>query len=211
MAEILDITAPFSQHLPVWPGVAPTEIFPASSIAKGDMGNTLRINTINHVGTHMDAPRHFLEEGATLDELPLELVCGRAKVIWVDNQYEIPVEALEKAGIEGEERILIKSRMSWGEWWEKPFIPDFPHLSDAAAIYLVDAGVKLVGIDYISISGYNKNEVSIHTTLLGSGVWIVEGLLLQNVEPGHYELYCLPLKIKAGDGAPCRAILKTLS
>lgn len=211
MSKILDITAPLSNQVPPWPGVEPVQITTGSSIAQGHMGNTLRINTINHIGTHMDAPRHFLDDGPTLDDLPLEVVCGKAKVIWVGSENEISVDDLKKAGVEGEKRILIKSRMSDIEWYTQPFITDFVHLSDAAADYLVEVGVELVGMDYLSVSGYNKNEVYVHQTLLSNKVWIIEGLVLKNVQPGHYGLYCLPLKLKGGDGAPCRAILKPLS
>ncbi|WP_017733121.1 cyclase family protein [Nafulsella turpanensis] len=210
MSSIIDITAPFSNTTPVWPGVEGVKISTGSSIALGHMGNTLRIDTINHAGTHMDAPRHFLNDGKTLDALPLEVVCGRAKVIWVDSQYEITIEDLQKACIAGEERVLIKSRMSAIEWWTQPFIEDFVHLSDAAAEYLVEVGVKLVGVDYVSVAGYNKNEVFVHQTLLGNDIWIIEGLVLAEAEPGYYELCCLPLKLKEGDGAPCRAILKPI-
>lgn len=210
MRRILDITVPLSEKIPVWPGTKPVQIVKGASMEKGDEANTVYIHTTNHVGTHMDAPRHFVKNGATLDELPLELVCGRAKVIEVKSRDEISVEELKKAGIEGEERVLIRSRMSSIEWWKQEFITDFVHLSDAAAEYLVEAGVKLIGVDYLSVSGYQKNEVSVHKTLLGNGIWIIEGLRLAEAEAGYYELCCLPLKLQEGDGAPCRAILKSL-
>lgn len=211
MADIIDITAPLSAKMPVWPGVEPVKISSASSIARGDMGNTLRIDTVNHVGTHMDAPHHFIDQGPTLDELPLEIVCGEALVIEVDSKNEITVEDLKKAGAEGAERLLIKSRMSEIEWWDKPFITDFVHLGNEAAEYLSATGVKLVGVDYLSVAGYNKNEIFVHQTLLSKGTWIIEGLVLRDVKPGLYELYCLPLKLQKADGAPCRAILKSLN
>lgn len=211
MAEIIDITAPLSDRMPVWPGVEPVKISSASSIARGDMGNTLRLDTVNHVGTHMDAPHHFIDQAPTMDDLPLTVVCGEASVIEVESAHEISVEDLQKAGAEGAERLLIKSRMSGIEWWNKPFITDFVHLGNEAAEFLAAAGTKLVGVDYLSVAGYNKNETFVHQALLSKGVWIVEGLLLRDVKPGRYELYCLPLKLRKADGAPCRAILKPYS
>ncbi len=211
MADIIDITAPLSAQMPVWPGVEPVKISSASSIARGDMGNTLRIDTVNHVGTHMDAPHHFIDQGPTLDDMPLEVVCGAARVIEVESKYEITVDDLERAGAAGAERLLIKSRMSAIDWWNQPFITDFVHLGNEAADYLSDAGVKLVGVDYLSVAGYNKNETFVHQTLLGNGTWVIEGLVLRHVKPGLYELYCLPLKLQKADGAPCRAILKSLN
>ena len=210
MAEIIDITAPLSANMPVWPGVEPVKISSASSIARGDMGNTLRLDTVNHVGTHMDAPHHFIDQGPTLDNLPLEVVCGEARVIEVKSEHEISVEDLQQAGAAGAERLLIKSRMSAIDWWTKPFITNFVYLGNEAAEFLAATGVKLVGVDYLSVAGYNNNETFVHQTLLGSGAWIVEGLVLRDVEAGAYELCCLPLKLEKADGAPCRAILKPL-
>lgn len=210
MADIIDITAPLSAAMPVWPGVDPVKISSASSIARGDMGNTLRLDTVNHVGTHMDAPHHFIDKGLTMDDLPLEVVCGEARVIEVKSEFEITIEDLKEAGAAGAERLLIKSRMSEVEWWSQPFITDFVHLGNEAAEYLASSGVRLVGVDYLSVAGYNKNETFVHQTLLGKGTWIIEGLVFRDVAAGTYELCCLPLKLQQGDGAPCRAILKPL-
>jgi len=156
----------------------------------------------------MDGPFHFLSEGKGLDEMPLDAAIGRAHVIEIRDPESIKPGELRPHNIQQGERLLFKTQNSTRCWQTETFVEDFVYLSQEAARYLASVGVQTVGVDYLSVGGYTKDGVETHQALLEAGIWIIEGLDLSQVEPGTYELICLPLKIADSDGAPARAILR---
>ncbi|HZY57229.1 MAG TPA: cyclase family protein, partial [Rubrobacteraceae bacterium] len=145
-----------------------------------------------------------------LDEMPLEATIGRARVIEVHDPESVKPDELRPHGIRSGERILFKTRNSARRWHEEAFIENFVYVSQEAARYLAALEVLTVGIDYLSVGGFVRDGVETHQALLEAGIWIIEGLDLSQVEPGEYELICLPLKVERGDGAPARAILRAI-
>ena len=203
---IHDITVPLSPTLPVYPGDPSVSFEPVTRIARGDTANVTRITLTTHSGTHLDVPSHCRDGGATVDHLPLSLLLGKARVLDLRGTGAIGRRELARLPVRGEERVLLLTDNSL--LWESPgFQDDFTHLTDDGAAYLIEAGVRLVGIDYLSIEGI-ASGITVHRMLLDAGVVILEGINLAEVEPGEYELICLPLKIAGGDGAPARAILR---
>ncbi|MBT1073822.1 cyclase family protein [Geobacter grbiciae] len=203
---IHDITVPLSPDLPVYPGDPPVTCEPVTRIARGDTANVTRITMTTHSGTHLDVPGHCRDGGATVDHLPLSLLMGKARVLDIRGERAIGRHELSRLPVRGEERLLLRTDNSL--LWDSPgFQDDFAHLTEEGAAFLIEAGVRLVGIDYLSIEGI-ASGITVHRMLLDAGVVILEGITLAEVEPGEYELVCLPLKIAGGDGAPARAILR---
>lgn len=206
--KIYDITISIHPQMPIWPGDPTVQIERVSQIEAGDNANVSHIAMSAHTGTHVDAPFHFLQQGITLEQVPLDWFVGPATVLEILDVDLITARDLENAAIPaGTERLLIKTRNS--EIWasgETQFQTDFVALSPDAAQYLVDRGVKLVGIDYLSIAPYKQSRPT-HKILLGAEIVVLEGVDLSAVTPGHYTLYCLPLKLDGADGAPARVIL----
>lgn len=203
---IHDITVPLSPTLPVYPGDPSVSFEPVTRIARGDTANVTRITLTTHSGTHLDVPSHCRDGGATVDHLPLSLLLGKARVLDLRGTGAIGRRELARLPVRGEERVLLLTDNSL--LWESPgFQDDFTHLTEEGATYLIEAGIRLVGIDYLSIEGI-ASGITVHRMLLDAGVVILEGITLAEVEPGEYELICLPLKIAGGDGAPARAILR---
>lgn len=203
-----DITLTITPDLPTWPGDPGIEIKRVEKIEDGSNANVTRLDMGVHTGTHVDAPYHFLQDGITVDQLNLSLLTGRAYVLHLPDVDEITAAVLEEAQIPPRtRRVLFKTRNSdlWAEG-ETEFQTDFVGLSEDGAEYLVRRGVKLVGMDYLSIAPFKKSRPT-HERLLEAGVVVVEGLNLTEVEQGRYTIYCLPLKIANSDGAPARAIL----
>lgn len=212
---IYDLSIPISPDMPVYPGDPSAEVTPASRISQGAGANVSILRFGSHTGTHVDPPFHFIEGGATVDELPLDVLVGECLVHKVESPV-IRIEDLE--GIpQGTERIIFKTGNS--DLWRaagastpirrgKPgFQTDYTYLDPDAAEWLIKLGIRLVGIDYLSIEKLKSGTHPTHTRLLQAGVVIVEGLDCSGVPEGMYTLVCLPLKIKGGDGAPARAIL----
>lgn len=202
---IYDITLPLTADMPVWPDEPGPELTPLSRIADGDPANVTRLTLGSHTGTHVDAPRHFLNDGRTVDALALDALCGPARVIHVDDATSVKRRHLEPH--RGIERILLQTRNA-ALWDRRGFQKDFVYLEPDAADWLVAQRVRLVGIDYLSIEQFNSRDYHTHHALLGAGIVIVEGLDLRKIAPGDYDLYCLPLKVVGADGAPCRAVLR---
>lgn len=203
-----DISLPLTPELPIWPGDPPFKRRHISSIEQGGNTNTSFLEMSAHMGTHVDAPDHFLGNGRTIENVPLSILCGRAYVLHLPDVDLITASILERAEIPPRtRRILFKTRNStcWVEH-EMEFRTDFVALSPDAAQYLVDRGFKLVGVDYLSVAPY-KHSRPTHEILLKAGIVIVEGLDLSAVTQGRYSLYCLPLKLAGSDGAPARAML----
>jgi arylformamidase len=206
--HIYDISLSISPHLPVWPGDPRILLERVEKIEDGSNANVSRLDMGVHTGTHVDAPYHFLREGKTIEQLNIGLFTGRAYVLHLPDVSVITAEILDKAQIPPRtRRILFKTQNS--ELWrnrETDFRTDFVGLSADGAEYLVKRGVKLVGVDYLSVAPYKQSRPT-HEILLQAGVVIVEGLDLSNISQGRYTLYCLPLKLAGSDGAPARAIL----
>lgn len=205
---IYDISLPISESLVVWPGDPAIHITQSSHIDRGDTATVSRLEMGAHTGTHVDAPAHFIRGGAGVESLDLDLLVGPALVIHALEQDVLSVEVLEELAIPpGIERLLFRTRNSerWsqgkGEFWT-----DYVGVTGEAARWLIERGVQLVGIDYLSVAPFAE-LVPPHRTLLGAGLIILEGLDLSGVAPGMYNLVCLPLKLVGGDGAPTRAIL----
>lgn len=196
--EIFDISVPIRPGMITYPGDPPVYMERAASIEEGDVANLTRLDFGVHTGTHVDAPLHFIDEGAGADALPLEVFVGPCEVVDATGASgEIGPESVPG----GVERVLFKTRNS--ELWQREgFDEDFVRIGPAAAQRLVEQGVRLVGVDYLSVGGPET-----HHTLLSAGVAAVEGLNLQAIEPGPYRLVCLPLRIVDSDGAPTRAVL----
>jgi len=202
-----------------WPGDSDCEITLALKLGAPDPNRPGAISPCNlthlslsaHTGTHMDAPRHFLAGGRTMESLPLNAVVGPCRVIEIKNKTVITVDELRTHKLKRGERILFKTRNSTKSWTlakSGRFDTAFVYISADTARYLVERGVMTVGVDYLSVGGWLKDGVECHRILLGAQVWIIEGLNLSKIKPGAYDLVCLPLKILGSDGAPARAILR---
>ncbi|MDT7542134.1 MAG: arylformamidase [Acidobacteriota bacterium] len=212
---IYDISVGISAtETPVYPGDPGIEIIAHSSLARGDAANVSMLHFGAHTATHVDAPVHFIEGARTVAELPLDALVGVALVAQVgEDVREIDADIVNALVPVGCERVLFKTRNSafWSES-RGEFRSDFTYVTTDGARALVERGVRLVGVDYLSVEQFHSEKHETHIALLSRGVIIVEGLNLQFVVAGEYELICLPLKITsgAGDGAPARAILRTL-
>lgn len=203
-----DVTVTIRESMPVWPGDPGFERSLAASIEKGDPANVSLITMGSHVGTHVDAPVHFVPGASTLDEMPIDVLVGEAAVFELDVKDMITESVLETLELTGRERVLFKTRNS--QLWDSDmFISDYVSFTPEAAMHLVDLGIKLVGIDYLSIGAYHDGART-HQVFLKNNVVVVEGLNLSEIHPGLYEIMCLPLKILGGDGAPARVFLREL-
>ncbi len=212
---LYDISVPIEDRLVTWPGDPGITVERVLDLAKEDPATVSMLHMGSHTGTHVDAFSHFKKDGLTLDQMDLDIYIGDALVVEIQNSRRITRDELETYDLEPVERILFKTRNSETEWNREPFNEHFCHLTPDAADYLIEQGIILVGIDYLSVEGYHaktlyEEDAPVHHRLLDAGIYIVEGLYLNHVPPGWYELICLPLKIKYGDGAPARAVLRTL-
>ena len=204
-----DISLTITPNMAVWPGDPKPMLERVTKIEDGRNANGSNMSMSVHTGTHVDAPYHFLQDGSTVEKMPLKILIGRAYVIHLSDDVDVITSAeLEAAEIPPRtRRVLIRTRNS--KYWSKEpgkFQEDFVGVDAAAAEYLVKRGVKLIGIDYLSVAPY-KNSKPTHITLLKAGVVIVEGLNLSQVPHGRYNLICLPLKLEGRDGSPARAVL----
>ncbi len=207
--NLIDISLTLHPDLPVWPGDAPVILERMRSISEGSASNDTRLRCSVHAGTHVDAPCHFLENGASVDQLPLDVLVGPATVVAIEDTSVITPNDLMDRNLPGDtRRLLIRTPNS--ELWSDPshrFHRDFVALNPAAAQWVVDQGIRLIGVDYLSVQRYSDTNAATHRILLKAGVVIVEGLDLRGVRPGSYELMCLPMKLAGSDGAPARAVL----
>jgi arylformamidase len=204
----IDISVTLHDGMVHWPDNPPVRITRQLDISKGDAANVSMLSMGSHTGTHMDAPLHFVAGGRGLDEMDLEATIGPARVIEISDPVSVKVSELEDQDIDAGNRVLFKTRNSNKRWVDRPFDEDFVYVSAGAAAHLVERGVRLVGVDYLSVGGFKSDGVETHTELLEAGIWIIEGLDLSGVSAGEYELICLPLKVLRSDGAPARAILR---
>ena len=206
----IDVSVSLRSGMVHWPDNPPVRIERALSIEHGDAANVSEISMGAHTGTHMDGPIHFVREGKGLDEMPFAATIGRARVIEIQDPESIKPEELDPHRLQRGERVLFKTRNSSRQWSAEDFDEDFVYISQAAARYMADRGIRTVGVDYLSVGGFRKDGEETHQALLGAEIWVIEGLDLSEVEPGEYELICLPVKIERSDGAPARAILRAI-
>ena len=192
--------------LPSWPGSPAVRLTPIHSLSEGEEWNETELGFSVHTGTHIDAPAHFVSGGGTVDEIAPDRLCGRCLVADLTGHAVVTEAALEAAAIPPDtERLLLKTDNS--RRWGPEFDPGFTGLDEGAARWVVARGIGLIGIDYLSIQAYTA-PYEVHRHLLGEGVIVLEGLCLDGIEPGIFELVCLPLKLAGAEGAPARAVVR---
>ena len=191
-----------------WVTAPPFELEERRRMSKGDPNNSSALNMSVHSGTHIDAPFHFVADGNTIDQLPLERFIGPALVYAVEAERYITKEHVAGIRLDGATRVLFKTKNS-ALLRKQEYDPDFVAFSVEAAQSLVELGVELVGLDYLSVA-HADEQVPVHRAFLDHGVVLLEGIDLSAVAPGRYELMCLPIPLGDSDGAPCRAVLRDL-
>jgi arylformamidase len=213
MSEVnswIDISLTIHPEMPYWPDNPPVSIEPSQCLAHGDVCNVSQLTLGTHTGTHVDDINHFIKGGMGVDKMPLDATIGKARVVEIADSKQITVAEIEPYELQAGERILFKTQNSDRALQSPDFVEDFVHISTEAAQYLAQKQVRTVGVDYLSVGGYQGNIIEVHHALLGSGIWVIEGLNLSQVAPREYELICLPIKLKDGDGGLARAILRPL-
>lgn len=208
--RVIDISVALRNGLVVWPSDAPVRIERKSFVERNG-ANVTEISLSSHTGTHVDPPLHFIAGGRSIDQLPPDLWVGPADVADFPGVERITAADLEHAGLPTDcRRLLLRTRNS--QYWRQDdttFHQDYAGISEDAAHWIVERGIRLIGIDYLSIEPYKMPGHPVHHTLLGAGLAILETINLSAVAPGRYQLICLPLLIAGGDGAPARALLVT--
>ena len=205
----IDVSVYLSSELPTWPGDPVLKISKAHDINKGAVANVSELSLSAHTGTHMDSPYHFINSGLTMNDWQPDFTIGKVKVFEVRNKEFITAAELKSFDIKEKDRVLFKTFNSSYKWFTKPFNANFVCFSEDGAAYLAEKKVKTVGIDYLSVGGMS-NGIEVHNHLLNASIWIVEGLYLDQISEGLYDMICMPIKIKDADGAPCRVLLKAL-
>ena len=203
-----DISLKLSGETVRWVTAAPFELEERRRMSKGDPNNSSALNMSVHSGTHIDAPFHFVADGNTIDQLPVERFIGPALVYAVEAERYITKEHVAGIRLDGATRVLFKTRNS-ALLHKQEYDPVFVAFSVEAAQSLVELGVELVGLDYLSVA-HADEQVPVHRAFLDHGVVLLEGIDLSEVAPGRYELMCLPIPLGDSDGAPCRAVLRDL-
>jgi arylformamidase len=206
----IDVSVTVRHGMPHWPDNPPVALERVMDLGRGDVCNLSRLAMGVHTGTHMDGPVHFLPQAPGMDAMPLAAAMGEARVVEIEDRREISASELGKHGLQAGERVLFKTLNSARCWQAGRFVEDFVYISEQAARCLAEAGVRTVGVDYLSVGGYHADGAAIHRILLEAGIWIIEGLDLSPVTGGRYEMICLPVKLHGCDGAPARAILRPI-
>ena len=212
MRNMIDISLPLSSDLPAWPDSSGFCLERTGQMKEGDPANVSRFRCDVHFGTHVDASLHFFVDGTRVDELSLEILIGPAVVAHLPDCSSINSEHLEALDLSPDtERLLLRTANSllWARG-EKAFYPDYVALTESGANWIADRGIRLLGVDYLSVQRFNDGP-EVHRILLQNGVVLLEGINLDGVVAGGYELICLPLNLIGAEGAPARAVLRTLS
>jgi arylformamidase len=205
--KLIDVTVPLDASLPTYPGNTPFSIEAVKRIARGDSSNVSTLHMSAHAGTHVDAPRHFFDEAGGADALPLEMMVGRTRVVEITSRSGIGAEQLADLDLSDDVRILFKTSNS--RLWASPeFHTDYVGVTASGAEHLIAHGIKVVGVDYLTVEEFKKPGAPAHHVLLGGGAIIIEGLNLRDVDPGIYDMLCLPLRVVGADGAPARVLLR---
>jgi arylformamidase len=205
--KLIDVSVPLDARLPTYPHNTPFTLEPIKRLARGDSSNVSTLHLSAHTGTHVDAPRHFFDDGPGTEALPLELLIGRARVIDVSSRAGIAAEDLAAHDLSDDIRVLIKTQNS-RLWGSPEFHEDYVGVLESGAKHLVEHGIKVVGVDYLSVEKFHNPGAPAHHTLLGAGTIVIEGLDLRGVDAGIYEMFCLPLRVVGSDGAPARVVLR---
>jgi arylformamidase len=217
-SEWIDISIPLGREIPELPLDASEGDMKVSrverffDVEKGDIVTMSRIEMNSHDGTHIDSPLHFIKGGSSIDEMPINTAVGPARVIEIKNEKEITVDELEPYRIREGERVLFKTINSPRVYAAKVYKGDYVAITPDSAHYLADIGISLVGLDYLTIAGMDppENINTVHLAFLSKGVYILEAINLDGVNPGNYELICLPLRLDKGDAGPCRAVIRPI-
>jgi arylformamidase len=205
--KLIDVTVPLDASLPTYPGNTPFTLEAIKRISRGDTSNVSAFHMSAHTGTHVDAPRHYFDNRPGADALPLEMLLGRTRVIEIRTRSGIGAEQLTDLDFSDDVRILFKTSNS--RLWASPdFQTDYIGVTASGAEHLIAHGVKVVGVDYLSVEEFKKPGAPAHHVLLGGGAIVIEGLNLRDVEPGVYDMLCLPLRVVDADGAPARVVLR---
>lgn len=204
----IDVSVPVYDGMVHWPKDPEVRITRVRALERGDGATVSELSLGAHTGTHVDAPAHFILGAPGVDEIDLEALIGPARVVDIEVAAAIGPADLAALDPRPGERLLLRTSNSERCWRDDRFVEDFVHLSPAAARFLVERGVRTLGIDYLSVGGGGEEGREVHRALLGARVCVIEGLDLRGAPPGAYELVCLPLRIRGGDGAPARALLR---
>jgi arylformamidase len=203
-----DISLSLSARTVRWVTAQPFELIERKRMSRGDTNNSSSMHTSVHAGTHVDAPFHFVPDGVTIESLPLDIFIGPARVCAIDTASQITAKDVARLDLRGEARVLFKTRNS--SLLRQPnYDPSFVAFATDGAKALVDLGVRLVGLDYLSVARADE-QVPVHRAFLDHGLVLLEGIDLSAVPPARYELICLPIKLAGSDGAPCRAVLREI-
>lgn len=202
----VDVTLPMDMGMPRWPGDPEFEVSRVCDMSRGDSCNVSKVTLCVHTGTHIDAPCHYVQGGAGVEAAPLDVLMGRGRVLQCDDQVAVRRGWLEEQGIEAGERLFFKTVRPTG----REFREDYVYIARDGAEFLVERGVKLLGIDTMSVGGFYDSMVETHVTLLEAGVWVVENVNLSKVPAGTFDIICLPLVIPGCDGAPARVLMRAV-
>jgi arylformamidase len=203
-AKWIDVSIPMREGMTVWPGDPPFSLRPASRISEGAGCNVSTLTMSTHTGTHVDAPWHFEEDGKRLDQVDASVFFGDALLIDVPDRESIRAEDLGPDPLPP--RVIVRTRNS-GFPAEDPFYTTYTAVESDAAQRMVDEGVRLVGVDYLSVAPFKQPGQNTHHILLQAGVFVVEGLRLTGLPEGLYSFVVLPLPLVGADGSPCRAFV----
>ncbi|MBO9700121.1 MAG: cyclase family protein [Sporocytophaga sp.] len=204
-----DLSAPVTNKMVHWPGEPEVSVCKLFDMNKGGPANVTILSMSAHTGTHMDAPLHFIKNGKDISMFPIDMMIGPARIIEIKHDRFIPLEEVQQHEINPNERVIFKTKNSSSDWPKQEFKRDYIYLSLEAAGYLKEKKVSVVGVDYISVGG-KDNGKAVHEMLLGNEIWVIEGLYLNGIKPGLYEMICMPVKIKDSDGAPARVIVRKI-
>lgn len=210
MKQWIDISFPYYEQMAIYPGNPPYLCEVVQNMSRGDSVTVSQIQMGTHTGTHIDAPLHVFENGKSVDQIPVDRMNGRARLLDVSGAEQIGVEQLKDVKLCADDIVLLKTDNT-ERFQGVHVLSDYTTLTYDAAEYLVDIGIKMVGIDYMTIErprGKRIEGKSIHRILLGADVVIAEGLDLHEIDAGVYELFCFPLKLQRADGAPVRMMVK---
>jgi len=205
--KLIDVTVPIDASLPNYPGNTPFTLEAIKRLARGDSSNVSTLHMSAHTGTHVDAPRHFFDNAPGVEALPLEMMLGRTRVIEISSRSGIGAEQLADLDLSDDVRILFKTSNS-RLWGSPDFHTDYTGVTASGAEHLIAHGIRVVGVDYLSVEEFKKPGAPAHHVLLGGGAIIIEGLNLRDVDPGIYDMLCLPLRVVGADGAPARVVLR---
>jgi len=205
---LYDASVTIHQEMLLYPGDPPFKLQSLYRLDKGDPFNLCEMSMGTHIGTHVDTPAHYFDNGPGVDQIPLEVMVGPGIVLDMRGKPYVDRQALAESPMGDYRRVLLKTDNA-KRLLQSEFVSDYAYLTEDGAAFLVDRGVQLIGIDYLSIERFKAPGAPVHRTLLDGGVLILEGVNLVEIPPGPCKIYCLPLKIKDADGAPARVLIET--